>query len=118
EVAFAVATGHPTGRVGFGWHCVYKTASVAALPGAALFLMVRQAAPLRAGWAGLLAMLATTAVGVLGANVICPNDRPLHMLVWHVLPLMLFAAIGVGLGVWLLKWPRDDRRPRTAAAAP
>jgi hypothetical protein len=59
---------------------------------------------LRAAWAGLLAVLATAAVGVLGANTICPNDRPLHMLLWHVAPLMLFAAIGAGLGAWLLRW--------------
>ena len=74
------------------------------MPGIALFMMVRRAAPLRAAWAGLLAVLATAAVGVLGANVICPNDRPLHMLLWHVAPLMLFAAIGAALGTWLLRW--------------
>jgi hypothetical protein len=109
ELMMASATGAPTGRLTFAWHCVYKTASVAAAPGVALFLMVRKAAPLRAGWAGLLAVLATAAVGVLGANAICPNDRPLHMLLWHVAPLMLFAAIGVGLGTWLLRY--DGKRP-------
>ena len=30
-------------------------------------------APLRAAWAGSLAVLSTTAVGVLGANIICPT---------------------------------------------
>jgi hypothetical protein len=109
ELVMASATGAPTGRLTFAWHCVYKTASVAAVPGVALFVMVRQAAPLRAGWAGLLAVLATAAVGVLGANTICPNDRPLHMLLWHVAPLMLFAALGAALGTWLLRW--DGKRP-------
>lgn len=109
ELGLAAATGAPTGRLTFAWHCVYKTASVAAVPGVALFLMVRQAAPLRAAWAGLLAVLATAAVGVLGANSICPIDRPLHMLVWHVAPLMLFAALGAALGTWLLRW---HPRPR------
>ena len=105
ELVYAAATGAPTGRLTFAWHCVYKTSCVGAVPGIALFLMVRRAAPTRAMWAGLLAVLATAAVGVLGANVICPNDRPLHMLLWHVAPLMLFAAIGAALGAWLLKWP-------------
>jgi hypothetical protein len=107
ELGLAAATGAPTGRLTFAWHCVYKTTSVAAIPGAALFLMVRRAAPMHATWAGLLAVLATTAVGVLGANIICPNDRPLHMLLWHVAPLLLFAALGAALGTWLLRWPRD-----------
>jgi hypothetical protein len=106
----AAATGAPTGRVTFAWHCVYKTASIAALPSVVLFAIVRRAAPLHAAWAGLLALLATAAVGVLGANVICPVDRPVHMLLWHVGPLMLFAGLGAALGAWLLRWPRGGRR--------
>jgi hypothetical protein len=105
ELAYAAAIGAPTGRLTFAWHCIYKTTCVGAVPGVALFLMVRRAAPLRAVWAGLLAVLATSAVGVLGANMICPNDRPLHMLLWHVAPMMLFAAIGAALGSWLLRGP-------------
>jgi hypothetical protein len=104
ELGYAAITGAPTGRLTFAWHCVYKTTSVAFVPGIVLFLMLRRGAPLRTAWAGLLAVLATAAVGVLGANIICPNDRPLHMLLWHVAPLMLFAGVGAGLGKWLLKW--------------
>ncbi len=104
ELAYAAVTGAPTGRLTFAWHCVYKTTSVALVPGIVLFAMVRRAAPLNTAWAGLLAVLATTAVGVLGANIICPTDRPLHMLLWHVAPLMIFSAAGAGLGRWLMKW--------------
>ena len=104
ELAYAAMTGAPTGRLTFAWHCVYKTTSVAIVPGLVLFLMVRRGAPLQTGWAGLLAVLATVAIGVLGANIICPNDRPLHMLLWHVAPLMLLAGAGAGLGKWLLRW--------------
>ncbi|MGQ0733221.1 MAG: NrsF family protein [Acidobacteriota bacterium] len=104
DLAASVTAGAPELRFTFGWSCVWKTASVGAVPGTALFAMVRQAAPLRAGWAGLLAVLATAAVGVLGANVICPSDRPLHLLLWHVGPLMVCAALGAALGVWLLRW--------------
>jgi hypothetical protein len=107
ELVFASVTGAPTGRLTFAWRCVYKTASVGLLPGVALFVLVRRAAPLHAAWAGLLTILATAAVGVLGANVICPIDRPLHLFLWHVAPLMLFAAIGAGLGTWLIRWNRD-----------
>jgi hypothetical protein len=106
-VAYAAAIGAPTGRLTFAWHCVYKTTSVAAVPGFLLFVMLRRAAPMQAWWAGLLALLATSAVGVLGANIICPNDRPLHLLLWHMLPLVAFAGGGAALGAWLLRWPRD-----------
>lgn len=104
ELAYAAMAGAPTGRLTFAWHCVYKTTSVAIIPGIVLFVMLRRAAPLQTAWAGLLAGLATASIGVLGANIICPNDRPLHMLLWHVFPLMLFAGAGAALGRWLLKW--------------
>lgn len=104
ELAYAAMSGAPTGRLTFAWHCIYKTTSVAVVPGIALFVMLRRAAPLQPGWAGMLAVLATAAVGVLGANIICPTNRPLHMLLWHVAPLMLFAGLGAALGRWLLKW--------------
>lgn len=111
ELVVAAMAGAPIGRLAFSWHCVYKTASVAAVPSIVLFVMARRAAPLRAGWVGLLSLLATASVGVLGANIICPNDRPVHMLLWHVAPLMLFAGVGAALGSWLLRWPASDRRP-------
>lgn len=104
ELAYAAVSGGPTGTITFAWHCVYKTTTVALLPGIVLFVMVRGGAPLQTVWAGLLALLATAAIGVLGANIICPNDRPMHMLLWHLLPLMLFAGTGAALGRWLLRW--------------
>lgn len=104
ELTYAAMTGVPTGRLTFAWHCVFKTTSVAIVPGIVLFVMLQRAAPLQTAWAGLLAGLATASIGVLGANIICPTDRPLHMLLWHVLPLMLFAGAGAALGRWLLKW--------------
>jgi hypothetical protein len=104
ELVYAAVVGAPTGRLTFAWHCVYKTTSVALVPGVVLFIMVRRGAPLQTAWAGLLAVLATTAIGVLGANIICPTDRPVHMLLWHVLPLALFAGGGAALGRWLLRW--------------
>ena len=118
ELLVASATGAPTGRLTFAWHCVYKTASVAAIPSVALFMMVKRAAPLHAARAGFLAILATAAVGVLGANIICPNDRPLHMLLWHAAPLMLFAGLGAGLGTWLLRWRPDHPSNRSGDQPP
>jgi hypothetical protein len=112
EWIMAASIGAPTGRLTFAWHCIFKTACVALVPSIVLVSMVRRAAPLKAAWAGSLAILATAAVGVLGANIICPVDRPLHMLLWHVAPLMLFAGLGAALGTWLLRWDRHLEVPR------
>jgi hypothetical protein len=105
-LAVAAATDGATGRFVPAWHCVGRTVAAGLVPGIALLIMVRSAAPLRAAWAGLLALLATSAIGVLATNMICFNDRPLHVLIWHVLPMSVIAALGAALGVWLLRWTR------------
>lgn len=106
ELAVTAATGGVTGRVGFAWPCIVRTLAVGLVPGVVLLMMVRSAAPLRGAWAGLLALLATAAVGVFGTRMICPNDRPMHLLLWHVLPMTLIAAAGTTLGRWLVQWAR------------
>lgn len=106
ELVWAAAAGGTTGRVGFAWHCIARTVAVGLVPGIVLLTMVKSAAPLRAAWAGLLALLATSAIGVFGTNMICPNDRPMHLLLWHVLPMTLIAAAGIALGRWLFTWMR------------
>lgn len=110
ELGMVVATGEQTGRVGPAWWCVQRTLLVGLLPGLVLFAMVSRAAPLRAAWAGLLALLATSAIGVFGTNIMCAVDRPMHLLLWHVGPMVLLAAAGAGIGATLLDWTR--RVPR------
>lgn len=105
-----VAASDPTARVGPAWWCIERTLLVGLLPGIVLFLMIGRAAPLRAAWAGLLALLATGAIGVLGTNVMCGVDRPMHLLVWHVGPMVLLAAAGAGIGASVLDWTRGIRR--------
>jgi hypothetical protein len=109
ELLVVAAGGGPVGRFGEAWGCVAMTIRVGFVPGVVLFAMVGRAAPLRAAWAGLLALLATSAVGVLGTNIICPLDRPVHVLIWHVLPMSLLAGLGAALGIVFLSWTRRLR---------
>jgi hypothetical protein len=109
ELAVVAAAGGPVGRFVPAWGCVAKTIRVGLVPGVVLFAMVGRAAPLRAAWAGLLALLATSAAGALGTNIICPVDRPLHVLMWHVVPMSVLAGCGAALGVVFLTWTRRLR---------
>jgi hypothetical protein len=110
ELAVVVAAGEQTGRIGPAWWCIQRTLLVGLLPGIVLFAMVGRGAPLRAAWAGLLAVLATSAVGVLGTNIMCATDRPVHLLIWHVGPMVLLAAAGAGIGASLFDWMRKANR--------
>ncbi len=109
ELAVVVAAGEQPGRIGPSWWCIQRTLLVSLLPGVVLFAMVGRGAPLRAAWAGLLAVLATSALGVLGTNIMCANDRPVHLLIWHVGPMVLLAAAGAGIGASLFDWMRGVR---------
>lgn len=43
-------------------------------------------------------MLAAGAAGGITAEVACPLRAPLHIVLWHVLPVVGVAALGVVLG--------------------
>ncbi len=109
ELASASATGIVNWRIGVAWGCAAQVLAVGLIPGAVLFGMVRRAAPLRGAWAGLLALVAMGAVGALGTSAICPSDRAMHVLVWHVLPLVGIGAMGAAAGYLLLGWVRHLR---------
>jgi hypothetical protein len=109
ELGAAAAAGTANWRVGAAWGCAAQVMAVGLLPGAVLFVRVRRAAPLRGAWAGLLALVAMGAVGALGTSAICPSDRSVHVLVWHVLPLVTIGAVGAAAGYVLLGWIRHLR---------
>jgi hypothetical protein len=65
-------------------------------------MMLRSAAVWR-GLAGYAMVLAVGSFAALGMRFICPNDTPGHLLVWHFLPVIIFAIVGMPLFSILLK---------------
>jgi hypothetical protein len=92
----------------FEWVCAARVTVLAIPPGVALYVMLRRAAPLRAGWTGALAALGAAAVGAAAIQCICPVDSPAHLLVAHALPVLVFAVAGILIGRLTL---RDVLRP-------
>lgn len=81
-------------------HCTLQILSVSLIPGVALVLAAFRAAPLRprltlaaAGGAALLA-------GAAAVTLFCPIDVRSHVLVAHLSPSVIAAAIGAGIGSW------------------
>jgi hypothetical protein len=89
-----------------GWNCIRRLVWLAAAPAAVAFLMLRRAAPLRPGWAGLHAMLSAGALGVAGMQALCKHDDPAHILSWHLVPVLIVALLGLAIGRLLLATPR------------
>jgi hypothetical protein len=82
--------------------CAFQISLMALFPAVALFRFVRSGASLAPGWSGMLALAASLAAGAVGSAVICPIDRAAHEALWHLLPVVSLAALGVfGGKVWL-----------------
>jgi hypothetical protein len=97
--------GDPVRRVlalPFHWACLIEVAGLAVVPGWALFVMLRRAAPLRRAWSAALATLAALALGAAATQFICPIDDPAHQLVGHVVPVAVLAVLGAIAGRRLL----------------
>lgn len=68
-----------------------------------LAMLLRSATVWR-GWAGFAMVLAVGSFAALGMRFICPNDSPGHLLVWHFLPVIMLALVGIPIGRILLKF--------------
>ncbi len=103
--------GYPLGEflhVGIG--CALETCVLAALPWAALWWAVRRGAPMRAAAAGLLTGAAALLFAFALMRINCPIDEPLHLVTWHLLPVVVLTALSAVAGAaWLRFRPRAQR---------
>ena len=89
------------------WGCVRKLTFVGALPALGAIVLIRRAAPIDPVWTALLGLVAAGAAGALTSELACPVRAPMHVMLWHVLPIAVYAALGtaaVWLAVRLRRW--------------
>lgn len=99
-VLFLVVSIFTTGNFlsGVGLSCIRNIVVLGAIPGFALFMMIRAAAPLKIELTGVLGALAAAGLGALGTQFICKNYNPLHILLWHFVPVVFLGFLGALLG--------------------
>ena len=85
-----------------GFGCVSQILASALLPAGFLFWMARRAAALKRDKVGLLVALSGLSFGLLTVQLSCYDSSPLHILVWHLLPVLIFASLGLALGKKIL----------------
>ena len=84
-----------------GWTCVRKLTFAGAVPAFGAMVLIRRAAPLDPVWAALLGLIAAGAAGALTSELACPVRQPMHVMLWHLLPIAVYAALGTA-AVWLV----------------
>ena len=87
-----------------GMECAICIGSVALIPSALIFALLRKGASVRQFQAGSFAVLAASSIGCLTLRLAEANDSMMHLASWHYGPTVLFAALGAGIGKILLKW--------------
>lgn len=108
-----VVTGALFGDMGSplrAWTCVRKVAFVGAVPATLAVILIQRAEAVEPKWTALLGVLAAGAAGALTSELACPIRAPIHIMLWHVLPVALSAGIGAVVGSILLAWARTRRR--------
>jgi hypothetical protein len=78
--------------------CAARVKAVAALPAFAILLMVRRAAPLEPLWTSVLAACAAGSIALATIQFICPIDAPVHAIVSHLTPTLIFVFVAATLG--------------------
>jgi hypothetical protein len=104
------ALGDGVGRGLRGWGCLRKVAFVGAVPAVLAVVLIQRASAVEPRWAALLGVLAAGAAGALTPEIACPIKGPMHILLWHVLPVVAIAALGALVGLFL--WSASARRAR------
>jgi hypothetical protein len=84
--------------------CALCIGAVALIPSALLFMILRKGATVQRLDAGFFAVLAASGVGCLTLRLAEMNDSLEHLLQWHYVPTLLFAALGALIGKALLRW--------------
>ncbi len=91
-------------EIGYDMRCALCVASVAIIPSAIIFTLLRKGASLHASHAGAFAVLIASSIGCLVLRLSETNDSLIHLMQWHYLPTVLFAVFGAIIGRLLLKW--------------
>jgi hypothetical protein len=83
---------------GLGVDCVESTLGLSIVPGALLFWFINRGAALRRKQVALFASLGAAAFGGVGTMLVCSDDGPVHLILWHFLPILVIAGLGFWFG--------------------
>lgn len=81
----------------FHFVCSLLILGISIVPNMILAKLLARGYTLDTRKAGILAGLASGALGALCMQFVCTHERPLHIVAWHALPVVISSALGFGL---------------------
>jgi hypothetical protein len=91
--------------ISVGVVCVFFTCSKAALPLIALWWAVRRGAPGNGRAAGAMVGAAAMLFSFAIMRIDCPLDEPLHLITWHLGPVIAVTVLSAVAGALWLRFP-------------
>ena len=88
----------------FGTRCGISVLFLAAFPAALLIIRLRRTAPIHPRRSGLWIGLAAGAFGAVSLTFHCPSENPVHLVLWHGLPIFALSLLTALCSGRLLKW--------------
>lgn len=76
------------------YKCATSVLAFAFIPIVVLLLEARRGYSLHKRTSGLAAFVAGATLGALSVGLTCPSDEVLHLLVWHLAPVLLLCLVG------------------------
>jgi hypothetical protein len=94
----------PLGKfISSGLFCVKWMSIYVAVPWIALLWAARRGAPTARRAEGALVGAAAFSFAFALMRIDCPSDEPLHLLTWHLMPVLIGIALSAGLGALVLR---------------
>ncbi len=88
----------------YGLHCFLAGTASGVAVAAALVIWLRRGAPVAPNAAGFYTGVAAGALGSFAYGLSCPLDTVGHLGIWHVAPVVVFAALGRLAVPPLIRW--------------
>jgi hypothetical protein len=102
EVVAAWLVGDP-GSPLRSWTCVRKVAFVGAVPAIVSVTLITRGFAIEPRWTAMLGVLAAGAAGALTSELACPIHAPMHIMLWHIAPVVVSTAIGALVGTLVVE---------------
>lgn len=85
-------------------HCSVHIILYSVIPVILMFVLLKRAAAVHKGKAGFMVAVSVTSFGYLILRFVEATDNILHLLLWHITPMLLIATISIFIGQKLLRW--------------
>lgn len=82
-----------------GWMCSSSILLIGLPCALFLYFIIQRCSPTLPKWTGWFALIAAFSLSALAEQFACHNSEPIHLLIWHFLPVLILGLFGM----WIFK---------------